>query len=221
MNKSQLICKEKYEGTIWKSNNYGEFKITRYVNTFEVHIKFLATGYERSVSLNSIKSGSIKDKLVPKVFDIGYTGDGDYPPSVNGLDSKSYKVWHCMLQRCYDESILERYPTYRGCTVAEEWHNFQNFAEWFEENYVEGYQLDKDIKVKGNKIYSPNTCMFVSPQENMEESRAKYYTFINPNGDVIHIYNLSGYCRENNLSLSSMTKLKDGIITKNKGWSIP
>ena len=50
------------------------------------------------------------------------------------------------------------------CTVDERWHNFQNFAEWYYDNYIEGYHLDKDILFKGNKIYSPETCCFV-PQE--------------------------------------------------------
>ena len=55
----------------------------------------------------------------------------------------------------------EKQPSYIGCLVDEEWHNFQNFAEWFEDNYVEGWHLDKDILIKGNKIYSPETCCFV------------------------------------------------------------
>ena len=59
-----------------------------------------------------------------------------------------------------------RHPTYKDVTVCEEWHNFQNFAKWFEDNYVEGFELDKDILVKGNKIYSPETCCFVPKEIN-------------------------------------------------------
>ena len=71
-----------------------------------------------------------------------------------------------MLHRCYDEKLQEKYyTTYINCSVCTEWHNFQNFAQWYEENYyeVEGERmcLDKDILVKGNKTYSPETCVFV------------------------------------------------------------
>ena len=51
------------------------------------------------------------------------------------------------------------------CSVYEGWHNFQNFAKWYEDNYYEieeeQMHLDKDILVKGNKVYSPDTCVFV------------------------------------------------------------
>ena len=70
-----------------------------------------------------------------------------------------------MLQRCYSEKEHERHPTYIGCEVYEGWHNFQNFAKWYKDNYYEvGNEkmcLDKDILFKGNKIYSPDTCIFV------------------------------------------------------------
>ena len=69
-----------------------------------------------------------------------------------------------MLERCYSEKYQEKYPTYKNCTLDEKWYNFQIFAKWFENNYILGHQLDKDILIKGNKIYSPETCCFV-PQE--------------------------------------------------------
>lgn len=74
-----------------------------------------------------------------------------------------YLIWRNMLRRCYvaDDMTL---PTYKGCSVCQEWHILSNFKMWFDENYVEGYALDKDILVKGNKIYGPDTCCFV-PQE--------------------------------------------------------
>ena len=76
----------------------------------------------------------------------------------------SIRTWKNMLKRCYDENVRYKFPTYKDCDVCDEWLYFSNFKRWFDENYVKGYQLDKDILVKGNKIYSPNTCCFV-PQE--------------------------------------------------------
>lgn len=72
-----------------------------------------------------------------------------------------------MLQRCYDPKLHLRHPTYKECNVIEEWHNFQNFASWFEKNYIDGYQIDKDLLVEGNKIYSPETCCFVPKEINL------------------------------------------------------
>ena len=70
-----------------------------------------------------------------------------------------------MLGRCYNEYNLKRRPTYKGCEVCDEWLNFQNFAEWFDNNYYtidnEAVCLDKDILIKGNKTYSPEACVFV------------------------------------------------------------
>lgn len=90
-----------------------------------------------------------------------------------------YLEWRNMLQRCYSESWKKKHPCYVGCSVCNEWLSLGNFKEWFDTNYISGYQLDKDILVKGNKVYSPETCCFV-PQEinklttNMKSRRGKY-----------------------------------------------
>ena len=93
-------------------------------------------------------------------------GINDYSGSISvkGNHIKSYIQWKSMLSRCYDPKIHKIEPSYIKCEVCEEWKLFSNFKKWFDENYVEGYQLDKDILFKGNKIYSQNTCCFV-PQE--------------------------------------------------------
>lgn len=80
---------------------------------------------------------------------------------VNGKESKSYIHWKSMLLRCYSKKCLKREPTYIGCSVCDEWKTHSGFKKWFDENYIEGYALDKDIIVKGNKVYSPETCCFV------------------------------------------------------------
>lgn len=80
---------------------------------------------------------------------------------VNGTMDVAYTRWNNMLKRCYSIKELTRHPTYIGCTVCCEWLSFSNFKKWFDENYIEGFDLDKDILVEGNKIYSPETCRFV------------------------------------------------------------
>lgn len=80
----------------------------------------------------------------------------------DGKICKFYRVWSSMLERCYSETLHKRCPTYIGCSVAEEWLILSNFKKWFEVHYIEGYQLDKDLLVEGNKTYGPDTCIFVT-----------------------------------------------------------
>lgn len=111
-----------------------------------------------------------KDRLAPSVYGIGFMGEGRYKASINYKTTRQYETWKSMMRRCYSSVSLKARPTYRDCTVCDEWHNFQNFAKWFDNNYIKGYELDKDIKVNGNKTYSPCTCMFVSPADNMRKA---------------------------------------------------
>ena len=78
-----------------------------------------------------------------------------------------YRAWSDMLKRCYSAKTQERQPTYKGCTVSEEWLTFSVFKSWMEQQDWEGKQLDKDILFEGNKIYSAETCVFVTRAVNM------------------------------------------------------
>lgn len=82
---------------------------------------------------------------------------------INGrkVTCPAYRKWMCMIRRCYDVKYQESHQTYVGCTVCDDWLTFSNFESWFRKNNVVGYHLDKDIKVKGNKVYSPDTCIFI------------------------------------------------------------
>ena len=111
-----------------------------------------------------IKNGKIKNPYHRSVYNIGYMGAGEFKASFKGKATKSYKVWMAMMYRIYSKKHLKRRPTYKNVAVAEKWHNFQNFAKWFEENYVEGWHLDKDLLSGEQKMYSPETCVFI-PQE--------------------------------------------------------
>lgn len=208
-----------YEGTVWCSNNYGDFIISDYVDSDNVIVRFIVTGYEVNTSMLQIRKGSVKDKFAPRVYGVGYTGEGVYAPTINRRATKAYDRWLGMLQRCYCSKYLKTRPNYKGCSVAEEWHNFQNFAEWFEEHYIEGYDLDKDIKIEGNKIYGPDTCMFVTPQENSEKAQAKYYKVVNPEGEVVSGYNMAKLCRKFGLAKAHMTSVMKGERNHHKGWT--
>ena len=124
----------------------------------------------KHVQYDNFKKGDIKCPYEPKVYGVGYLGEGKYKASENGKNSDEYKIWRHMLQRCYDPKFHERNPSYKGCTVEDYLLNFQHIAEWIENNYYEvpgeKMYLDKDILCKGNKIYSRETCIFVPQRIN-------------------------------------------------------
>lgn len=88
---------------------------------------------------------------------------------INGkqVQCKFYQTWADMLKRCYSSKYQARYPTYVGCAVAPEWLTFSNFKSWMEQQDWQGKQLDKDLLFKGNKVYSPNACIFVDKRTNL------------------------------------------------------
>lgn len=71
-----------------------------------------------------------------------------------------------MINRCYGESFQKKHPSYFDCEVCEEWLIFSNFKAWMEKQNWEGKHLDKDLLVDGNKLYSPETCVFISSNLN-------------------------------------------------------
>ena len=78
-----------------------------------------------------------------------------------------YSRWKGMLVRCYSKNLQDKYPTYKGCTVCVDWLTFSNFRKWMITQVWEDKQLDKDLLKEGNKIYSPETCVFVSREVNV------------------------------------------------------
>lgn len=111
-------------------------------------------------SYKDCRRGRVKNPYHPSVCGVGYMGVGEY-----NSNTKAYEEWLSMMKRCYDKKVHEINPTYSGVVVDEYFHNFQNYCKWREKNYYEVNDeimcLDKDIRVKGSKIYSPSTCIFV------------------------------------------------------------
>lgn len=124
--------------------------------------------------------GTIKNPYDKEVYGVGYLGDENISHKTH---PNIYNHWQKMLQRCYDPYYINKQLTYKDCVVCKEWHSFKIFAEWYEENYYNVFnqrmELDKDILYKGNKIYSPETCIFVPQRINnlflkRQNNRGKY-----------------------------------------------
>lgn len=140
-----------------------------YKDAFNVLVKW-QDGSSTWHSANHIKNGSIKPLMQPSVAGVGYVGVGRFAPSshINGehAPDKIYAYWMRMITRCYNEKEQKK-PSSRAYIdkwVREDWHNFQNFAEWAltQPNWdYEDFELDKDLLVTGNKIYSADTCCFL------------------------------------------------------------
>ena len=165
--------KEKYAvGTKHMTKEGHEMEIIEKLKNGRRMVRF-EDGYEVDTTLTSISKGCTYNPYSPSVYNIGYFGVGKYKSSINKNHTIDYKVWGSMFQRCYSNIFQEKQPAYKGATVCKEWHNFQNFAKWYEENCprIEGekFQLDKDLlqhDVK-NKIYSPSTCIFLPQKVNI------------------------------------------------------
>jgi hypothetical protein len=115
-----------------------------------------------------IVRNQFSNKNEKSIYNIGFLGIGKYSSKEH---KKIYNIWHNIIRRCYGTE--EKFKSYIGCLLDERWYNFQVFAEWYEENYVEGWHIDKDILIKNNKIYGPDTCCFVPTQINSLFIKAK------------------------------------------------
>lgn len=187
--------KEKMKDCVGKrfpTNQFGEVEVVEYKDYKNVLVKFINTGTLSWFRADHIKNGRCRDKYAPTVFGKGVVGDN--VTKVKGVTTKLYNLWCGMLERCYSETFHKKYPSYKDCTVVDEWLYLDNFKVWFEEHYKEGLDLDKDLLIDGNKIYSPDTCVFVPPTLNnlikynktlkkgslptsVREFRGKYYSY--------------------------------------------
>ena len=155
-------------GKVCKSKSSGDFKIVKYNDARNVEIQFLKTGFETVVELGSIKIGKVKDPYSPSVFGVGVVGT-KYLASVNGGNTKEYLLWQGVLQRCCSDDFKKKQQTYKDCEVSKNFKSYEYFYEWCHKQIGfgnEGWQLDKDLLIKGNKVYSESTCVFIPNEIN-------------------------------------------------------
>lgn len=111
--------------------------------------------------------GKVQNPYYPSVYDIGITGN-KYCLESNYSKTKEYATWTRILQRCFIKTLSNnKNVSYQEATCCEEWLLYENFYEWlhsqpnFDKWLNEDYEIDKDIIIKGNKVYSPKTCCLV------------------------------------------------------------
>ena len=159
--------------------------IVEYNTADDLIIKVLESGEYIKTRYSHLEKGEVVPKFVPHIFGVGFIGNAStidyFSPKKNGgyKNKRSYIVWKGMLERCYCDEYLKKHPTYVGCEVCDEWKSYETFEKWYNENYyeIEEYRidLDKDIVKKGNKIYSPQTCVFVPQNINVLFNKNKKF----------------------------------------------
>ena len=167
-------------GVIRKNNQGCEMKVIEYIDSKHIKIEFQDDFKEiRHATWQQFQHGEIENPHIKSlhrkgiVYEIGNVGE-KYPTCIKRKKVKEYILWTKMLERCYDNKLKERCPTYKDITCCKEWLSYENFYEWVhsQENwnalleYDKKFSLDKDILVKGNKTYSPNTCCLVPENVN-------------------------------------------------------
>ena len=157
-------------GEIHTTHSWGDVEVLEYINCQKVLVKF-SDGNTKWSATKEIRAGIVKNDFQPFLYGVGYYGQGEFSCKAEGQKVGStleYETWRGILRRCYDEKSFLKSPTYRGCTVCEEWHNFQNFASWYvqQKGFIERWDLDKDLLVFGNKVYSPSTCCLIPAEVN-------------------------------------------------------
>lgn len=146
-------------------NRYGsEMSIIKYQNSSNIWVEFKKDNYIVKTDYNRFRRGAVINVYDKSYLGIGFIGEGIHKTRENGKITREFSDWCNMFKRCYDELTQEKHSSYRDCEVDQEWHNFQKFADWHKSNFYEikgeRMQLDKDIIEKGNRVYSPESCVF-------------------------------------------------------------
>lgn len=193
-------------------------------------IKFTESGYIREAIGGEIQKGTIKDYYTPTVRGVGIIGDQE----PRFTKDRIYSVWKNMIERCYNENFVE-YKRYgaKGIRVCERWHRLENFQKdiktldgWNEELfYNRKIFLDKDKKQMNKdyseRIYSPETCIFLTSSENGQYTSTNYrFDAIDPDGNYYIEDNLINFCKEHNLPINQVYSTINGWQKSVRGWKI-
>ena len=154
-------------------NKFGTpMRIVDFTRHDDVTIEFLDLHkMKKKTTYSNFKNGGIKNPYDRTIRGIGYLGEGEYMTNQSLHERRAFGIWCGMIDRVYNEEKRSKYETYSDCIICDEWQNYQIFREWYDKEFyqvgTERMHLDKDILVKGNKFYSPDTCLIVPQRINM------------------------------------------------------
>jgi len=159
------------------SNEGYIMKIVEYNRNDDIIVEFQDEHkYRVHTTYQNFKKGVCKNPFHPSVYGYGYLGtdkNGNVPKTQEIKNGKSistweYDKWINMLQRCYDNKLKEKRPTYKDVICSERWLCFAYFLEDLEilkneYNWIEDEELglDKDILNKNNKQYNLENCVLI------------------------------------------------------------
>lgn len=158
-------------GNVFETNNFGNVIVVSAENSRNIIVEFINTGTRVLADLSNLRGGRLKDPSIPSlirgwgVLDIDYsryTNEDNICPLVTD--------WVSMIDRCYNPVTKSKIPSYDNVKVCDEWKYFSNFRKWVLD--VQGNynwmlcELDKDLLMLNNKIYSPETAAYVSEMTN-------------------------------------------------------
>lgn len=148
------------------NNQLQKMTIIAYRGARDLDVKFEdgTIIYNKTYANFKYNKGGILNPNFRSICGIGYIGVGEK------TNRDIYKIWTDMIYRCYSNYKHTKQPSYIGCKVEDDWHCYQNFAKWYNENYWSNgnmkLALDKDILCKGNKVYGSSKCILVPQQIN-------------------------------------------------------
>ena len=155
----------------------------------------LEDGRTFEVDHSNLKTGSFTNPYHRSVAGVGYFGVGPYIAKVGTRHTLEYEDWNSMLKRCYKSE--ESKKSYADKSVIEEWHCFQDFAAWATKQPNFGrdkWDLEKDLLVKNNKVYGPETCVYL-PREINSFIKRKSFNGLPLGVDIAYNYDGTPYYR--------------------------
>lgn len=157
--------KKEWEGKTIMTNCSGAIDILEYRDSRNVVVKFVNTGHVKIVTSGHLRTGEIKDNSLSSLFGITLKTF----PNAWLNHNKEYRLWIAMHERCYSEKLHKVKPCYEGCTTSENFKDFLFFLNWKTKQVGhdrEGWHLDKDLIIRGNREYSEHSCCFVPHEIN-------------------------------------------------------
>lgn len=177
---------------------YGQITIVEESESGSKHRKFVgkcSCGVKKEFYLDNLKKGTSGS--------CGCSRGRNSSKYSNSKRDSLYWVWVDIKQKA---DILE-----------EGWESIVNFRNWAIEN---GYSSGLRLYTTTTGIYDSRHCSWMEEAWSRSELSSGEYSFVNPEGDEVDIYNLLRFCQENNLEYTSMVKVASGDRIQYRGWRL-